>query len=283
MPFPYKTVLITGATSGIGLALAEKMIASDIFVIAVGRRKDRLDALVAKHGPGKVAGEVFDVSDLAALGPWASKITTTYPTLDALLLNAGFQRTLDFTTPSTISLPAVTAEVATNYLSPVHTITHFLSHLLSLSPSPAAILLVSSGLAVIPFPRCANYSATKSAIHSLAWSLRSQLAGPDAPHAHHMRVVELLPPAVQTELHPLQPDLVAAGQDKIGIPLAAYVDETWADLISDDDDEAGGTRGGERDEIAHTVHREKLAGAEEKKREGFRAFVAFMRKQGAKF
>ncbi|KAK3327006.1 hypothetical protein B0T19DRAFT_420580 [Cercophora scortea] len=280
MPFPYKTVLITGATSGIGLALAEKMIASGIFVIAVGRRKDRLDALVAKHGPSKVVGEVFDVSDLDALGPWASKITTTYPTLDAVLLNAGFQRTLDFTNPTAISLPAVTAEVTTNYLSPVHTITHFLPHLFSLSPSPAAILLVSSGLAVIPFPRCANYSATKSAIHSLAWSLRSQLSGPDAAHAHHIRVIELLPPAVQTELHPLQPDLVAAGQDKIGIPLAMYVDETWADLICDEGEGEGDC---ESDEIAHTVHREKLAVTEERKREGFRAFVAFMRRQGAKF
>jgi NADP-dependent 3-hydroxy acid dehydrogenase YdfG len=73
MPFPYKNVLITGATSGIGRALAERMIASGIFVIAVGRRQDRLDELVAKHGSDKVAAEVFDVSDIDALGPWAKK------------------------------------------------------------------------------------------------------------------------------------------------------------------------------------------------------------------
>ncbi|KAK0721018.1 hypothetical protein B0H67DRAFT_484230 [Lasiosphaeris hirsuta] len=231
MPFPYKTVLITGATSGIGEALAERMIASGIFVIAVGRRQDRLDALVAKHGADKVAGEAFDVADLEGMEDWAKKITTKYPTLDCLLLNAGFQRTLNFTTPSTISLPLVTSELVTNYLSPLHAITHFLPHLTALAPAPAIIILVTSGLAVIPLPRCANYCAAKAALHSMAWSLRAQLASPASPATHHIRVVEVMPPAVQTELHPQQADLVAEGQDKPGIPLEEYIGETWEDLV----------------------------------------------------
>lgn len=45
-----------------------------------------------------------------------------------------------------------------------------------------------------------------------------------------MRVVEILPPAVQTELHELQPELVAAGQANIGMPLTAFIDETWEAL-----------------------------------------------------
>jgi len=73
MPFPYKTVLITGATSGIGLGLAERMIENGIFVIAVGRRKDRLDALVAKHGSDKVAGEAYDVSDVDGMPAWVEQ------------------------------------------------------------------------------------------------------------------------------------------------------------------------------------------------------------------
>lgn len=73
MPFPYRTVLITGATSGIGRALAERMIGAGIFVIAVGRQKDRLDELVTKYGSKKVAGEVCNISDLDALGDWSKK------------------------------------------------------------------------------------------------------------------------------------------------------------------------------------------------------------------
>lgn len=73
MPFPYKTVLITGATSGIGRALTERMIDAGVFVIAVGRQKDRLDELVARYGSSKVVGEMFNISDLDALGNWSKK------------------------------------------------------------------------------------------------------------------------------------------------------------------------------------------------------------------
>ncbi|KAK1756764.1 putative oxidoreductase DltE [Echria macrotheca] len=272
MPFPYKTVLITGATSGIGAALAERMIAADIFVVAVGRRADRLEALVSKHGADRVAAEAFDVADLDGMGEWAKRITATYPALDAIVLNAGFQRTLDFTRPAAVSLPLVTSELQTNYLSPVHMITHFLPHLVSIAPRPAAIVLVSSGLAVIPFPRCAGYCASKAALHSLAWTLRAQLASPFSEGTHHIRVVELIPPAVQTELHPQQPDLVAEGMDKAGIPLETYIDETWADLVGDE----------VRDEIVNSAHRDRLAPSEDLRRKGFDMFVAVMRKMGVK-
>ncbi|GJC98861.1 short-chain dehydrogenase [Colletotrichum higginsianum] len=208
MSFPSKTTLITGATSGIGLALADRLVANGTYVIAVGRRTDRLDALVSAHGPEKVAAEPFDVTDLEALPAWVDKITSTYPSLDTIILNAGIQRSVDFTSPSSISLSSVSSELATNYLAP---------------PRPR------------PHPRCPNYCATKSALHSLAWSLRAQLAahGPSA----HIRVVEVVPPAVRTELHSQQPDLVAAGQADFGMPLDEFTEETWAALLEGNEDE----------------------------------------------
>ncbi|TDZ54979.1 putative oxidoreductase DltE [Colletotrichum trifolii] len=228
MPFNSQTALVTGATSGIGLALAERLIANGTFVIAVGRRRDRLEALVATHGADKVAAEPFDMTDLAQIEAWANKITSTYPSLSTLVLNAGVQHSIDFTSPTSISLPQVSSELTTNYLAPIHLITHFLPHLQSLPVKEAHVILVSSGLALVPTPRCPNYCATKAALHSLTWSLRTQLA--DDRVSSHIRVIEIMPPAVQTELHSIQPDLVAAGQADIGITLDDFTEETWTAL-----------------------------------------------------
>lgn len=73
MAFGYKAVLMVGCTSGIGLALAERMIENNIFVVAVGRRKDRLDAFVAKHGSDKVAASQFDITNLDGIRNWAQR------------------------------------------------------------------------------------------------------------------------------------------------------------------------------------------------------------------
>jgi NADP-dependent 3-hydroxy acid dehydrogenase YdfG len=73
MAFPYKTVLIIGATSGIGLALAEKMMANGIYVIASGRRQENLTSLVEKHGEEKVASFKFDITDLKGIPGFVEK------------------------------------------------------------------------------------------------------------------------------------------------------------------------------------------------------------------
>lgn len=70
MPFPYKTVLITGATAGIGRAWTERMVENGVFVVAVGRRRDRLDELAARFGD-KIGVEEHDVADLDELASWA--------------------------------------------------------------------------------------------------------------------------------------------------------------------------------------------------------------------
>jgi NADP-dependent 3-hydroxy acid dehydrogenase YdfG len=72
MSFPYKCVLVTGATSGIGLALAEKIINDGSFVIAVGRRQDRLDQLVERFGKDKIAAECFDIGQVDKLEQWTT-------------------------------------------------------------------------------------------------------------------------------------------------------------------------------------------------------------------
>ncbi|KAI6365022.1 hypothetical protein MCOR25_005514 [Pyricularia grisea] len=246
MPFPYKTVLITGATAGIGRAWTERMVENGVFVVAVGRRRERLDELAARFGD-KIGVEEHDVADLDGLASWAKGMTTKYPTLDCIIANAGVQNTTNLaslTKPGadgTALVNTITGEVNLNYLSPVHTIIHFLPHLSALGAAgkPTAVVLVTSGLALVPMSRCGNYCATKAALHSFAWTLRSQLRqqredeGGDSSTVQ-TRVIEVVPPAVKTELHSRQPDLVAAGAGDFGMELDEFTNETWAALSGDE-------------------------------------------------
>lgn len=71
MSFPYKTVLLIGATSGIGYALAEKLIENGSHVIAVGRRQENLDKLKGDHE--NVSTIKFDITDLQRIPHFAER------------------------------------------------------------------------------------------------------------------------------------------------------------------------------------------------------------------
>lgn len=171
---------------------------------------------------------------------------------------------MDFTKPSSIDVSQAEAELRTNYLSPLATVTAFLPHLTSVS-GPAGIYLVSSGLALVPITRCPNYCASKAALHSLAWTLREQIKGTN------VRVVEIMPPAVQTELHTQQADLVAAGEGQIGLPLDAFTDETWGLMKQDE----------ELDEVVVKEIQDRFAGVDDKRKVMFRKMLEMMSQKKA--
>lgn len=62
--FPYKKVLVLGATSGIGKALASRFVANGIAVVVVGRRQEHLDEFVQQHGADRAFAKVFDITKL---------------------------------------------------------------------------------------------------------------------------------------------------------------------------------------------------------------------------
>jgi NADP-dependent 3-hydroxy acid dehydrogenase YdfG len=64
MAFPYKNVLIIGATSGIGKKLANKLVQNGTPTIISGRRQENMDEFVRQHGPDKVKSKVIDVLQL---------------------------------------------------------------------------------------------------------------------------------------------------------------------------------------------------------------------------
>lgn len=73
MAFPYKRVLLIGATAGIGAAMADKLVEAGAKVIAVGRRQERLDAFVQKHGSDNASSVRFDVNDNAGLDDFVNR------------------------------------------------------------------------------------------------------------------------------------------------------------------------------------------------------------------
>jgi len=63
MSFPYRHILMIGATSGIGSAMANRFVREGSKVIAVGRRQDKLDDFVRRHGQDKASAVRFDITD----------------------------------------------------------------------------------------------------------------------------------------------------------------------------------------------------------------------------
>jgi uncharacterized oxidoreductase len=183
------TILITGGSSGIGRALAEAFHNEGNQVIVAGRREALLDEVTAAN-PG-MRSEVVDVQDRASLGNFVSEVTEKYPALNVLINNAGIGKTEDLNDPHA-DFGVVEAMVETNLIAPLR-LTAGLLPLLK-KQAQATVMTVSSGLAFLPLAMTPTYCATKAAIHSWTQSLRYQLRGTP------VRVMELIPPYVQTEL-----------------------------------------------------------------------------------
>ena len=64
MPLPFKKVMVVGATSGIGAEFAERLVKEGVYVIATGRREDRLKAYLDKVGSSKASTLAFDIADV---------------------------------------------------------------------------------------------------------------------------------------------------------------------------------------------------------------------------
>ena len=192
MVFQYKRVLVIGATSGIGKALADRFIKEGAFVIASGRRKESLEKLVYQHGREKVAAVPFDVTNLEGIPSFAQNITSTYPDLDCVFLNSGIQRGFNWTQPDSIDMDLIGTEMLTNYTSFLALTKAFLPFLMA-KQTEKSLIYTTSGLALVPMSRCSNYCASKAALHHWILCLRRQLRDTK------IKVVELFPPAVQSE------------------------------------------------------------------------------------
>ncbi|MCJ1426562.1 hypothetical protein MMC29_004465 [Sticta canariensis] len=223
MPWTYKKVLVIGATSGIGEALAARVVTAGSSVIVTGRRKEKLEGFVHKHGKDKSSAVPLDVTNIDEIPSFAINVIETHPDLDCVILNAGIQRRVDFSKPETVDLSSIQNEFNTNYISYIALTTAFLPFLQT-KEEESALIFMSSVLALVPITRCPNYCASKAALHHTVLVLREQLKD------SKVKIVEIFPSAVQTELHDEknQPDIKDG--HKLGMPLDAFTEEAFFGL-----------------------------------------------------
>ncbi|EPZ49059.1 SDR family oxidoreductase [Alicyclobacillus acidoterrestris] len=208
------TILITGGASGIGLAFAERFLEAGNDVIICGRREDKLQA--AKQKYPALHTRVCDVSKPADREALYTYVTSEFPELNVLVNNAGIQQRVDVLC-ATRDWNDYSQEIAANLEGPIHLTLLFVPHLRS--RESAAVVNVSSGLAITPAAWAPIYSATKAGLHAFSMTLRLQLADTN------VEVIEILPPAVNT-------DLGGIGLHTFGAPLDVFADGVFDGLRS---------------------------------------------------
>ena len=184
-----KIALVTGGTSGIGLATAKRFVAEGAHVFITGRRQEQLDAAVRDIG-GNVTGVRSDVSKLDDLDRLYATIQKEKGRLDVLFANAGGGQIAPL---GQITEDHFDSIFATNVRGLVFTV----QKALPLMSRGAAIVLNASTTSIKGTPGFSIYSASKAAVRNLArsWMLDLKEAG--------IRVNVLSPGVVPTPAYDL--------------------------------------------------------------------------------
>ena len=178
-----KTVLVTGASSGIGEAAAQALAAAGHRVIAAGRREDRLAALAGRHEG--ITPLVLDVTDAAAV----TAAIAGLPPIDVLVNNAGIAAAGPV---ETVSGAETRRQFDVNVFGLLNVTRAVLPGMRG--RRSGLIVNVSSVVGRVSFPGTGVYSASKHAVEALTDALRAELK----PFGVGLVVVE--PAFVRTEI-----------------------------------------------------------------------------------
>lgn len=204
----YQTALVTGASSGIGAAVVERLCREGITVHALARSRDALDALAARTG---CVPHALDVTDLDGV----TRLARDVP-FDILVNNAGVDR------PGSIlaaDAEGVDLLVDVN-LRAVLQLTRLVVPGMA-ERNRGHVVNISSIAGLYHFGGNASYHATKAAVHMLSRQLRVDLAG------KMVRVTEICPGRVATDIfahvHGDTPETRARYLDGFLLPQAGDV------------------------------------------------------------
>jgi uncharacterized oxidoreductase len=186
-----KVVVITGGASGMGLAVAKALAASNT-VVSLDRNASKIEALL-KALP-TVRSVRTDITSAEQRSAAISRIEDELGRIGVLINNAGVGGAFDFVHTDVAELERrIRNELAVNYEAPV-LLTRQALGLLKKSDAPT-VVVCTTGLVYAPMAKLGSYCASKAAAHFVTLAIRHQLA------REGVRVVEVLPPSVDTDLN----------------------------------------------------------------------------------
>lgn len=190
MQFQDKVVLVTGGSSGLGLAIAQELAGQGATVVITGRRQEQLDEALSKLGE-RASAVVADVSVIADLAVLFDAIKTRHGRIDVLVANAGMGEIAPL---GSITEAYFDRVFSTN----VKGVTFTVQGALPLMGKGGSIVIIGSTASIDPGPGLSVYGATKAALRTLvrSWTLdikgrgvRINLLSPgpvDTPSLRHM-------------------------------------------------------------------------------------------------
>ena len=182
-----RTVLITGATAGIGAATARRFAREGWLVVGTGRRRERLDALSAELGDA-FHGLDLDIRDIEAIPAAVDSLSERFRAVDVLINNAGLAPPMQAMQKA--DLDASLNVVQTNISGLIAITRHLLPGLIE---RKGAVLNLSSVAATYPYRGGAVYAGTKAFVRQFSLDLRCDL------HGTGVRVTSIEPGMVETE------------------------------------------------------------------------------------
>jgi NADP-dependent 3-hydroxy acid dehydrogenase YdfG len=187
-PLHDMTILITGATSGFGEAIARRLAADGARLIVTGRREDRLQRLVDDLRTPTLA-LAFDVRDREALEESLTDLPDEFSSVDALVANAGLALGLE--PAHQASLADWETMIDTNCRALAHTVRAILPGMVE--RGRGHVVTIGSIAGDWPYPGGNVYGATKAFVKQFALGLRADLMGTG------VRVTDLEPGMAETE------------------------------------------------------------------------------------
>ncbi|CAO1603195.1 hypothetical protein XANCAGTX0491_006787 [Xanthoria calcicola] len=255
------TILILGATRGIGEALARRFYAMGKKLIITGRERDEDKMqLLANEMPG-LEFRVWDLTDLHLLQNHVTSILQKWPDLDTVFLNAAIQSHYNIfsSSPAAPSLSGMLAEFNTNLVAPVLVAQAFAPHFMGRAKQgrETTLFVTTSSLAYFPVPFYPGYCAAKAGLAAFVKILRMQaqalqLEGDErrerderSKRVGGLKIIEVVPPYVDTALnaeHRAQTDALQGGEEKAVQPMALgeYVDRFFEGLEEGEEEIAVG-------------------------------------------